>query len=106
MSKVQAAPRSGNEQSKPDGFVGSKLLIGSGIVVAVAISFGSFWIMKRTDSGPEALTVTTVRPTETIRLAPQPEPKAKAAPTAQPVVQPPQGTMKRMEAIQGAFSKK
>lgn len=84
----------------------SKLLVGCGVAAAIAIGVSSFWMLKRSEASTETLGITTVRPTETIRYAPSPEQKAKAAPSAQPVVPPPQGTMKRMEAIQGAFSKK
>src|SRR5689334_16627792 len=91
--------------TKPSGFGNGKLLIGCGVIAAVLIGLSSFWMLKRSDE-TEAFSVSTIRPTETIRIAPSQEPKAKAASATQPAVQPPQGTMKRMEAIQGTFSKK
>lgn len=105
MSKEAKAAGSEDEQPRYS-FGERKLLIGCGIVATVVIGLSSLWMLKRSDGATGAVAVSTIRPTETIRFAPSPEPKTKAVPTAHPPVQPPQGTIKRMEAIQGAFSKK
>jgi len=83
------------------GVVATVLLIGAGIF----LQFGG-----SSNDRPDTVTVSTVRPVETIRYA-QPsekpaEKKAKAGPTEAPNVPQPQGTVRRMEAISGAFSKK
>jgi hypothetical protein len=84
-----------------------KLVIAGGVAACLLLGTGIFWFLKnRAGNDPEALTVSTVRPTETIRYAPPPEKKAKSGPAETANVQPPQGTIRRMEAISGTFSKK
>ena len=106
MRKVPEAGSSKVEQH-PFSSSKSKLLIGIGVAVALAATIAgvcTIWMAK--SASTETSTISTVRPSETIRIGASPEQKAKANPTAQPAVQSPQGTVKRMEAIQGAFSKK
>jgi hypothetical protein len=87
--------------------VSHKLAIASGVAACLVLGTGIFWFLKSTaGNSSDTLTVSTVRPTETIRYAPPPEKKAKSARTETVNVQPPQGTIRRMEAISGTFSKK
>ncbi|MBX9776227.1 MAG: hypothetical protein K2Y71_17750 [Xanthobacteraceae bacterium] len=84
-----------------------KLVIASGVAACLLLGTGIFWFLNHSAGHhPDALTASTVRPVETIRYAPAPEKKASSGPVEMPNVQPPQGTIRRMEAISGAFSKK
>ena len=108
MSKVPHDGRAKSEQSKQSYLAGKgKLVIASGVAASLLLASGVLWFVKNSASkDPETLTVSTVRPVETIRYAPALEKKAKSGPTETPNVQPPQGTIRRMEAISGTFSKK
>jgi hypothetical protein len=107
MGKVSHAARSKPEQPKQPFLAGrAKLVIASGVGAVLLLGTGLFWILKsNSGASSESFAVSTVRPTETIRYAPPPDQKAKTAPE-QPHVQAPQGTVRRMEAISGSFSKK
>jgi hypothetical protein len=108
MSKVPHAGRSKPEPSKAPYLAGTtKLVIAGGVATLLVAGTGLFWILKgNSEAGSEGFAVSTVRPAEVIRYAPPPETKAKSAPVETPHVQPPQGTVRRMEAISGSFSKK
>jgi hypothetical protein len=108
MSKVPQGGRSGTEQSKHPYWSGKfALIVAGGVAASLALAIGVVWFVRAgSGTGPEAMTVTTVRPVETIRYAPAPEQKtASGTPTVSPNVQPPQGTIRRMEAISGTFKK-
>jgi hypothetical protein len=106
MSKVPQAGRSKLKLSKHSYLSGKgKIVIAGGVAAFVVLGIGVVWMTFSTGS-PDALTVSTVRPVETVRYATAPEKGAKNNPTVAPDVQPPQGTVRRMEAIGGAFSKK
>jgi len=82
-----------------------RIVIASGVAAFVALGIGVAW-MTFSVRPPDPLTVSTVRPVETVRHATAAEKGTKSAPTPGPDVPPPQGTIRRMEAIGGAFSKR
>jgi hypothetical protein len=107
MSKVLQAGRSNLEQSKHSYWSGkAKLVVAGGVAASLSLATGAVWFVKAQSSDSTAtMAVSTVRPVETIRYAPVPEKSAKSTPTVPPNVEPPQGTVRRMEAISGAFKK-
>jgi hypothetical protein len=108
MSKVPQGGRSTPEQSKHSSRSGKfKLVVAGGVAASLSLAAGAVWfVMAGSNAGTETMTVSTVRPVETIRYAPAPEKKtANSTPAAPPHVQAPQGTIRRMEAISGAFKK-
>jgi hypothetical protein len=107
MSKVPPAGRSKQEQSKHSYWSEKpKLVVAGGIAASLSLAIGAVWFVKaKSSDGTETMAVSTVRPVETIRYAPVPEKSAKSIPTVPPNVEPPRGTVRRMEAISGAFKK-
>ncbi|MBX9775348.1 MAG: hypothetical protein K2Y71_13190 [Xanthobacteraceae bacterium] len=110
MSKVPQVARPKSEQPKQHASGKGKLVIASGVAVFLLLGAGGVVWFLSVGSGKntDGLTVSAVRPVETIRFAPAPEKEktAKQAPSVPPNVAPPQGTVRRMEAISGTFSKK
>jgi hypothetical protein len=106
MSKVPQVGRSKSEQHSH--FSGqAKLVIASGTAIFLLTGIGVVWILRAgADTSTESLTVSTVRPVETIRYATAPEKTAKSPQAVPQSVPPPHGTVRRMEAISGTFSKK
>ena len=83
------------------------LVIAAG-ACGLALCFGVVWIATIGSSQEQekpSLTVSTTRPTETIRVAKPPATEDKSGRTAQEVP-PPQGTIRRMDAISSSFSKR
>ncbi len=106
MGKVLQAGRSKLEPSKHSYLSGKgKVVIASGVAAFLVLGIGVVWMIFSAKP-QDTLTVSTVRPVETVRYATTPEKGTKSTPTVAPNVQPPQGTVRRMEAIGGAFSKK
>ena len=105
MSKVpQVAGSKSGQHSRLSGK--AKLVIASGAAVCLLTGIGVVWILRAgADTRTESLTVSTVRPVETIRHVTVPEQAAKG-PQAPQNVPTPQATVRRMEAISGTFSKK
>ena len=106
MSKV---PQVGGSKSKQHSYLSgkAKLVIASGAATFLLTGIGVVWILRAgADTSTESVTVSTVRPVETIRYATAPEKTTKGPQTVPKNVQPPQGTVRRMEAISGTFSKK
>lgn len=106
MSKV---PQAGSSKLKPakHSYLSSrgKVVIASGVAAFLVLGIGVFW-MTFSVRPPDTLTVSTVRPVETVRYATAAEKDVTSTPTVVPNVPPPQGTIRRMEVISGAFSKK
>jgi hypothetical protein len=107
MSQASPAGRSNLEQSKHSYWsTKAKLVVAGGVAASLSLAIGAVWFVKAKSSDrAETMTVSTVRPVETIRFAPIPEKSAKTTPTVPANVEPPQGTVRRMEAISGAFKK-
>lgn len=107
MSRVPQVGRSKPEQSKHSYWSGkAKLVVAGGVAASLSLAIGVVWFVKvGSNASTETMAVSTVRPIETIRYAPVPEKSAKSTPTVPPNVQPPQGTVRRMEAISGTFKK-
>jgi hypothetical protein len=106
MSKV---PQAGSSKLKPSKHLyvsgKGKVVIASGVAAFVVLGIGVVWMIFSIRQ-PDTSTVSTVRPVETVRHATAAEKGTKSSPTVAPNVPPPQGTIRRMEAIGGAFSKK
>jgi len=80
---------------------------GLGTVLVVGIALG-VWYMAAHDDQKPSLAISTTRPVETIRFTKPDDTmwkKAKGMPTTHDVP-PPQGTLRRMDGISSAFSKK
>lgn len=109
MNKVPQVARPKSEQPKQHASEKGKLVVASGVAVFLLLGTGGVLWFLSVGSGKntDGLTVSAVRPVETIRFAPAPEMEktTKQAPSVPPNVQP-QGTVRRMEAISGTFSKK
>ena len=106
MSKL---PQVGGSKSGKHSYLSgkAKLVIASGAAIFLLTGIGVVWILTAgADTGTESLAVSTVRPVETVRYATAPEKTTKSPQTVLQNVQPPQGTVRRMEAISGTFSKK
>jgi hypothetical protein len=84
------------------------LMVMSGAGVgALVFGAGLAWvILGPAPSGEQQSTISTTRPSETIRVSRPPQEQGKSTQTTQPVVPPPDGTIRRLEAISGSFSKK
>jgi hypothetical protein len=110
MSTVPQVGRSQPERSKHSARSGKlKLAVAGGVAATLSLAIGAVWLVKAgSNASTETMTVSTVRPVEIVRYAPVPVPEKKTAnstPTVPPNVQPPQGTIRRMEAISGTFKK-
>ena len=80
---------------------------GLGTVLVVGIAVG-VWYMAAHDHQKPSLAISTIRPVETIRFAKPDDTMGKKAKGPSPThdVPQPQGTLRRMDGISSAFSKK
>lgn len=107
MIKVPQSGRSTPEQSRHSyGSRKAQLIVAVSVAASLSLAIGIIWFVKvGSNAGTETAAVSTVRPIEIIRHAPVPDKSAKSTPAVPQNVQPPEGTIRRMEAISGTFKK-
>jgi hypothetical protein len=107
MKKASAGGRSQLKEAKRPKLSRSvKLAVATGVGACLLLGVGLIWSGGIGWNNGHPPSFSTVRPVETIRFATPPAEPVKKDSTAVSEVPPPQGTIRRMEAISGSFSRK